>query len=183
MVILLATGVVPPVVAGLLAAGAMILSNVVTLSAAYRSISWTTVILVGGMLPLSTAIEHTGTADLLVHGLTGLLGNAAPHVILLAICVITMVLGQVISNMVTALIVAPVALALAAELGISPIPLLMVVTVSAAASFLTPIATPANMMVMGAAGYRFGDYWKLGLPLLLLFLAVAVFLVPVIWPF
>lgn len=85
--------------------------------------------------------------------------------------------------MATALIVIPIALSAAADLDISAKPVLMSVAVSAAAAFLTPIATPANMMVMGPGGYRFGDYWKLGLPLLALFGAVAVLLVPVFWSF
>ena len=96
---------------------------------------------------------------------------------------LTVVFGQLISNMATALIVIPIAVSAAAELDISAKPVLMAVTVAAAASFLTPVATPANLMVMGPGSYRFADYWKLGLPLLVLFVAVAVLLVPVIWPF
>jgi di/tricarboxylate transporter len=93
------------------------------------------------------------------------------------------VLGQLISNTATALIVIPIAVSSAAGTGISVRPLLMAVTVATAASFLTPVATPANLMVMGPGGYRFGDYWRLGLPLLALFGAVATFLVPVFWSF
>ena len=96
---------------------------------------------------------------------------------------LTVVFGQLISNMATALIVIPIAVSAAAELDVSAKPVLMAVTVAAAASFLTPVATPANLMVMGPGSYRFTDYWKLGLPLLTLFVAVAVFLVPVIWGF
>jgi di/tricarboxylate transporter len=95
--------------------------------------------------------------------------------------VLTAALGQLISNMATALIVIPIALSAAAEMDVSPEPVLMAVAVSAAAAFLTPVATPANLMVMGPGGYRFGDYWKLGLPLLALFGVVAVVLVPVFW--
>jgi len=95
----------------------------------------------------------------------------------------TVVLGQLISNMATALIVAPIAIAVAGETGISPLPLLMGVAVASAAAFLTPVATPANTMVLGPGAYRFGDYWKLGLPLVLLFVLVATLLVPVFWPF
>ena len=98
-------------------------------------------------------------------------------------CVLTVVLGQLISNTATVLIVAPIAVVLAGDLGVSVLPFLMALAVSGAASFLTPVATPANTMVLEPGGYRFGDYWKLGLPLLLLFLAVAVLYVPVIWPF
>ena len=88
-----------------------------------------------------------------------------------------------ISNMATAFIVIPIAVSVAAETGTSVLPLLMAVNVAAAASFLTPVATPANLMVLGPGGYRFGDYWKLGLPLALLFILVATLLVPLIWPF
>jgi di/tricarboxylate transporter len=85
--------------------------------------------------------------------------------------------------MATALIVIPIAVSAAADMDIAPAPVLMAVTVSAAAAFLTPVATPANLMVQGPGAYRFGDYWKLGLPLLALFGVVAVFLVPVFWAF
>jgi di/tricarboxylate transporter len=91
--------------------------------------------------------------------------------------------GQLISNTATAIIVIPIALSAASELGVSARPVLMCVAVAAVASFLTPVATPVNLMVMEPGGYRFGDYWKLGLPLLLLFLVVATFLVPVFWRF
>ena len=96
---------------------------------------------------------------------------------------LTAVLGQLISNTATALIVIPVAVSAAADLDVSAKPVLMCVAVAAAASFLTPVATPANLMVMGPAGYRFGDYWKLGLPLMALFGLVAILLVPVFWGF
>ena len=96
---------------------------------------------------------------------------------------LTAVLGQLISNMATALIVIPIALETARDLDVSARPVLMCVTVSAAAALLTPVATPANLMVMEPGGYRFGDYWKLGLPLALLFAAVAIGVVPVFWAF
>jgi di/tricarboxylate transporter len=89
----------------------------------------------------------------------------------------------VISNTATALIMIPIALSAAAEIGVSPRPILMLMTVAAAASFLTPIATPANMMVMGPGGYRFGDYWKLGLPVMGWFLIVSLTVIPAVWPF
>jgi di/tricarboxylate transporter len=107
--------------------------------------------------------------------------DAGPHALLLGLFLLTAVLGQLISNMATALIVIPIALSAAADMDVSAKPVLMAVAVSAAAAFLTPVATPANLMVLGPGGYRFGDYWKLGLPLLALFGVVAVLLVPVIW--
>lgn len=183
MVVLLATGIVPPAIAALIAAVAMIVLRVITVNQAHRSISWTTLILVGGMIPLSTAIQVSGAADLIAAGIVATLGGASPLILLLGVSLVTVILGQLISNTATALILAPIAIAIAAETGISPVPLLMAVAVSAAAAFLTPVATPANTMVFGPGGYRFGDYWKLGLPLVLLFVAVATLLVPVFWPF
>jgi di/tricarboxylate transporter len=183
MILLLVTGWVPPAIAGLLAAGAVILSGVFTPARAYKAVSWNTVLLVAGMIPLSTAFISTGTADLIAERLLSVIGNAPAQIALLAMCVLTMVLGQLISNTATVLIMVPIASALAFEMGVSVLPFMMALAVSGAASFLTPVATPANTMVMEPGGYKFGDYWKLGLPLLLLFLAVAVLWVPVIWPF
>ena len=183
MIVLLVTGAVPAAVAGLLAASAIVLFGLLTAEQAFRSISWTTVVLVGGMISLSTAMVGTGAAQDLADRLVDLVGEAGPHVLLVALFVLTAALGQVISNMATALIVIPIALSAAADMDVSAKPVLMAVAVSAAASFLTPIATPANLMVMGPGGYRFGDYWRLGLPLLALFGVVAVLLVPVFWSF
>jgi di/tricarboxylate transporter len=183
MVVLLATGAVPAAVAGLLAAGAMVLLGVVSLERAYRAINWTTVVLVGAMIPLSTAMQVSGAAERIATALVDVVGDSSPYLLLLGIALLTMAFGQLISNMATAIIVIPIALSAAAELGVSARPVLMCVAVAAVAAFLTPIATPVNLMVMEPGGYRFGDYWKLGLPLLLLFLVVAVLLVPVFWRF
>jgi di/tricarboxylate transporter len=183
MVVLLATGIAPPAVAGLLAACAIVLTRVLTIEQAYRGIQWTTVILVAGMLPLSTAMTQTGAAKQLADGLVDLVGDHGPRALLLGVVLLVFVLGQLISNMATALIVIPVAVSAAAELDVSAKPVLMAVCVAAAAAFLTPVATPANLMVLEPGGYRFGDYWKLGLPILVLFGLVAVLLVPVVWSF
>ena len=183
MVILLATGAVPPAVAGLLAAGALVVSNTLSIEQAYRGISWTTVILVAGMIPLATAMTDSGAAERVANGLVDIVGDAGPRVLLLGLVLLVFVLGQLISNMATALIVIPIALAAASDLAVSPLPVLMSVSVAAAAAYLTPVATPVNMIVLEPGGYRFGDYWKLGLPLLGLSFLVAVGLVPVFWPF
>lgn len=183
MVVLLATGTVPPAVAGVLAACAVVLSGVLTSRQAYRAVSWTTVVLVGGMIPLSTAFTSTGAADAIATGLLGVVGDSSPHLALLALCVLTVILGQLISNTATVLIMIPVATVLAADLQVSVLPFMMALTVAGAAAFLTPVATPANTMVMEPGGYRFTDYWRLGLPLLVLYLAAAVFWVPLIWRF
>jgi di/tricarboxylate transporter len=161
----------------------MILTGVVSLEQAYRGIRWTTVVLVGAMIPVSTAMQVTGAAERIATALVDVIGDSGPYLLLLGVALLTMAFGQLISNMATAIIVIPIAISAASELGVSVRPVLMCVTVAAAAAFLTPVATPANLMVMEPGGYRFGDYWKLGLPLLAVFLVVAVFLVPVFWRF
>jgi len=183
MVVLLSTGITPPAVAGLLAAGAIVLSGIMSVEQSYRAIDWTTVILVGAMMPLSTAMIETGAAKLMAEHLVSYVGDAGPIALLAGLFVLTAVLGQHISNTATALIVIPIGVAAAATMGISPRPVLMSTAVAAAAAFLTPIATPTNLMVMGPGGYAFGDYWKLGLPLLIWFFVVAVLIVPMIWRF
>lgn len=183
MVLMLATGIVPSAVAGLLAAGAIILSGIMTVEQSYRAISWTTVILVGAMMPLSTAMIETGAAKLMADHLVAMVGDAGPTALLAGLFILTAVLGQLISNTATALIVIPIGVAAATAMGISPRPVLMSTAVAAAGAFLTPIATPTNLMVMGPGGYVFSDYWKLGLPLLIWFFVVAVFIVPLIWRF
>lgn len=183
MVALLASGAVPPFIASLLAAGAMIGLRVVTVEQAYRSISWTAVVLIAAMFAVSVAIKDSGAAEKMARVLVDAVGSAGPHVLLIGLFILTAILGQLISSTATALIVIPVAISAASELGVSSRPVLMSVAVSSAAAFLTPIATPANMIVMGPGGYRFGDYWKLGLCMMAIFFVVATFLVPVIWPF
>ena len=183
MVVLLATGLVPAAAAGILAAGAILVFGILDAEEIYRAINWTTVILVGAMMPLSTAITETGAARILAEGLIHLVGGFGPRALLAGLFVLTAVLGQVISNTATALIIIPISIVAATQMGLSPQPVLMCVAVAAAGAFLTPVATPTNLMVMEPGGYRFGDYWKFGLPMMLWFFVIAVGLVPVIWPF
>jgi di/tricarboxylate transporter len=183
MVFLLATGLVPPAIAGLLAAAGLILSGVINVEQSYRAIDWTTVILVGAMMPLSTAMEQTGAARLIAEALVSIVGDMGPLALLAGLFLLTAVMGQLISNTATALIVIPIGVAAAQSLGVSPRPVLMSIAVAAAGAFLTPIATPTNLMVMGPGGYAFNDYWKLGLPLLIWFFVVSVFFVPLVWRF
>jgi di/tricarboxylate transporter len=183
MVVLLATGLVPSAVAGLLAAGAIIVLRVLTIEQAYRAITWTTVVLVAAMLPLATAMTETGAAKLIADGLVSVVREWGPYALLAGIFLVTMIFGQLISNTATAVIMIPIAVVAATDLGIAIRPVLMSLTVAAAAALLTPVATPVNLMIMGPAGYRFGDYWKLGLAVMAVFFVVAVFVVPVFWPF
>jgi di/tricarboxylate transporter len=163
--------------------GFVVLTGVLTVEQAYRSIAWNTVVMVAGMMALSAAMIETGAAKLLADNLVALIGDRGPYALLAGLFVLTAVLGQLISNMATALIVIPIGLAASQGMGISPKTVLMSVAVTSAAALLTPVATPANLMVMGPGGYRFGDYWRLGLVLLALYGVIAVFIVPVFWPF
>ena len=183
MVAALALNLVPSAVAGLVAAVAMVVVGVLTVDQAYRSVNWTTVILVGAMTPLSAAMSETGAAQLLADRLVAIVGEAGPYALLAGLFILTAVLGQLISNTATALIIIPIAVAAAIELGISPRPVMMSVCVAAAASFLTPVATPVNLMIMGPGGYKFGDYWKIGIVCMAWFFVMAVFFVPMIWRF
>ncbi|QPF93026.1 SLC13 family permease [Bradyrhizobium commune] len=183
MVTLLATGAVPRVVAGLAAACAVILSGVLKIERAYRAINWNVLIMVASLIPLSTAMYKTGAAYLIADALVDIVGNASPYALLAALFLLTALIGQLISSTATTLIVIPIAIASAEAVGVSPRTALVTVAVAAAASFLTPIAASASLMVQGPGGYRFGDFWRMGLPLLLWFFLVATFLVPIFWPF
>jgi di/tricarboxylate transporter len=183
MVAGLSTGLAPAAICGAAAASAIVALGVLTPDQAYRSISWSTIVLLGGMLPVSGAIQSSGAADDIAGLVVDLVGTSSPLLLLAGLFIVTSLFGQAISNTATALIVIPIALSAASELDISAKPVLISVAVASAGAFLTPIATPANMMVLGPGGYRFGDYWRLGLVMIGLFFLAAVLLVPLIWPF
>ena len=128
----------PPAIAGLAAATAMVLTRVVTVNQAYRAVSWQTVVLIGGLIPLSTAIQTSGAADLVASRLIDVVGSGRPYLLLIALFALTASLGQVVSNTATVLIVVPIAVAAAQETGVSVQPVLMLVAVGGAASLLTP---------------------------------------------
>jgi di/tricarboxylate transporter len=167
---MLASGQVPPAIAGLAAAVAMVLLRVVTATQAYRAV-----------IPLSTAISSSGAADQVASLLIDAVGTGRPYLLLVAMFLLTATLGQVVSNTATVLVVVPIAVAAAEATGTSAKPLLMVVAIAGCAALLTPIATPGNMMIMTPAGYRFGDYWKLGLPVMAWWFVVAIAVVPLGW--
>jgi len=181
-VALLASGVTTPAIAGLVGAGGMVALRVLTERQVYKAVSWQTVVLIGGLIPLSVAIQTSGAADDVARHLVALVAGGGPRLLLAAIFVLTLALGQVVSNTATVLVVTPIALAAANDAGVAAAPTLMLVAVAGAASFLTPIATPANMIVMGPGGYRFGDYWRLGLATTVVWFVVAIALIPVVWP-
>ena len=182
MVVLMVSGIVSTVVAALIAAVAMILGGCLSTREAYRSISWSSVVLIAAMIPMGRALEITGGASLVAEGLVNTLGDLSPVALMAGVFLLTTGFSQVINNTATAVLVAPIVMQAAITLGVSPYPLLMIVAVSASTAFLTPIGTTTNILVYSPGGYRFTDYIKVGLPLMLLFLAVSLVLVPVFWP-
>lgn len=183
MLILMTFRVVPNVLAVLLAAVAMVASKTLTTVEAYRRINWESVVLVAAVLPMATALDKTGLLDQVVGGLVGGLGAAGPRVILATLFVLTSVASQVISNTATTVLVAPVAYGLALNLSLAPEPFLMTVALAASTAFATPIASPVNMLVLNAGGYRFADFMRVGIPLQLVLFAVTLVIVPLMFPF
>ncbi len=182
MVVLMVSGVVPTVIATLIAAAAVVLGGCLSAREAYRSISWSSVVLIAAMIPMGVALEKTGGASLVAEGLVNTLGDLSPVALMAGVFLLTTGFSQVINNTATAVLVAPIVIHAAINLGVSPHPLLMIVAVSASTAFLTPIGTTTNILIYSPGGYRFTDYVKVGLPLMLLFLAVSLVLVPLIWP-
>jgi di/tricarboxylate transporter len=181
MIVLMASGVVAAVMAALLAALALTFTGIVGATQAHRAISWPTIVLIAGMIPVTTALTQTGAAALVADQVVDIVGGGGTYGLLAGMFLITAVLGQLISNTATALIMIPIGLSAAIDVGVEPQVVLMTLAVASAASFLTPIATPANMMVQQPAGLRFGDYWRLGLPLMAWFAIVAIFITPLVW--
>lgn len=183
LVILLSFNIVAAPIAAVICAALMLITGVLTLPQFYRGIDWNTCILIGAMIPPATAMTKTGAAALLGDYVVGALGAAGPHAVLAGIFVVSAVITQFISNTSSALVMMPIGLATASELGVSALPLMMGVAMGASASFLTPFANGVSLMVYGPGGYRFGDFWKLGLPVTIWALIVTVVVVPLYWKF
>ncbi len=183
MVGLMISGVVPNALAALIGAVLLILSRCIDMDGVYRCINWSTLLLIVGMYPFATAIQEAGGIDLAVETATNIVGNASPYVWMAAIGILVMITGLFISNTVVAIILAPVAVEIAAKLQVSPVPFAMMVAIICSASFITPVSTPVNTLVMGPGGYKFFDFVKLGLPLALIVCAISVFLIPFFFPF
>jgi di/tricarboxylate transporter len=173
----------PIAIAALVGVVLMVLTRCLTMEEAYRSIEWKAVFLIAGMLPLGIAMEQTGAASFLAERMVGLVGPLGPLAVLAGLFVLAAVASQVMPNPAVAVLLAPIALNTASDLGISPYPLMMAVAISASAAFLSPVGHSANVLVMGPGGYRFADYTKVGIPLTLVTLAVVLVAVPIFWPF
>jgi di/tricarboxylate transporter len=183
MIALLVFNVVPGAIASLIGAGIVILTRCVTIEKAYKGISWMSVIMIAAMIPMGLALQKTGTAKFFADSLIDLLGGKNPLFLLGGVFLITTLFSQFINNSATAVLMVPIVLLAAQTLDISAKPLMITVAISASTAFLTPIGTTTNAMVIAAGGYKFYDYFKVGFPLLLLFLITTIVLVPIIWPF
>lgn len=179
---LMVSGVVPNVQAALIGCLLMGLFGCVDMTSAYRAISWKSLVLIVGMLPFSLALQRTGGVDLASEALVAIVGDAGPRIVLGLLFAVTAALGLFISNTATAVLMAPVALALAEELGASPYPFAMIVALAASTAFMTPISSPVNTLVVGPGNYTFGDFVRIGVPFALVVLVVSVLLVPLILP-
>ncbi|MFQ5593556.1 MAG: SLC13 family permease [Anaerolineae bacterium] len=175
-------GWLPISIAAVVGATLMVLTGCLTMEEAYRFIEWRAVFLIAGMLPLGIAMEQTGAARLLAEGMVAAVGGLGPRAVMAGLYILATLATQVMPNPAVAVLLAPIALDTAGNLGVSPYSLMMVVALAASASFLSPVAHPANVLIMGPGGYRFSDYIKVGAPLTLVALAVTLLAVPLIWP-
>ncbi len=183
MLILMITDVLPVATASMLASLAMVLTGCLTMDEAYQSINWPSIVLVAGMLPMSIALEKVGLVDVAANGLIDVVGGLGELAVMSGLFLLTSVFTQLLSNTATTVIVAPIALAAAQTMGIEPYAFLMAVAIAASMAFATPVASPVNTLVMGAGDYRFGDYIKVGAPMILLTWLISILLLPILWPF
>lgn len=180
MLILMLTKLVPTVIAVLFTGLLMVIMGCLTMEQAYRAINWESIVLIAAMLPMSTALQETGGATFIADSLVTIFGGETDW-LLGGVFLLTVIFTQVISNTATTVLLAPIAIGAAQDLGLSPHAVLMMVAVGASTAFVTPIASPVNMLVLNPGGYRFSDFIKVGLPLAIIFMVVSVGLVPLIW--
>jgi len=180
---LIAFEIVPAALAMVTAALAMVLTRLVPPGEIYDSIDLPIIILLAAMIPIGEALDTTGGSQLIANGLL-VMGQSIPaSATLLVLMIAVMLLSNIINNAAAAVLAAPVAIKLAVGLGVSPDPMLMAVAIAASCAFLTPIGHQSNMLVMAPGGYKFGDYWRLGLPMSLLVIAVSIPVILLVWPF
>jgi di/tricarboxylate transporter len=182
MLVLMVTNLLPVATASMLAALAMILTGCLTIDDAYEAVDWKSIVLIAGMLPMAIALEKVGLVELAATALTSILGTMSPLVVMASLFLITSMFTQVLSNTATAVLIAPIALAAAQNLGLHPQAFLMAVAIAASMAFASPVASPVNTLVMGAGNYKFSDYIKIGVPLILIMMVIAVLVLPLLWP-
>lgn len=183
MVALTVFDIVPVVTSVLMAAMAAILTRCLTMEDAYRSISWSSIVLLAGMLPVALALRKTGGTDLIVDSIISGLGSAGPYALMSLLFFLTAGLSLFLSNTASAILIAPVAIQAAEVLGMSPYPFAVTVLVGASAAFASPVASPVVALVVEPGRYRFVDYVKVGMPLMVLTYIVTMVVTPLIFPF
>ena len=161
----------------------MVLLNIVPVRDIYTTIEWPVIVLLASLIPIGNALQETGGTALIADFIVNTSSGASPAVVLTILMVVTMTLSDVLNNTATALIAAPVAVTIAERLNVSPDPFLMAVAIAASCAFLTPIGHKNNTLIMGPGGYKFGDYWRMGLPLEIIVIAVSVPMLLIVWPF
>ena len=161
----------------------MVGSNIVPLKEIYTSIEWPVIVLLGSMIPIGAALEDSGGTALIAQQIIDFAAGYGPVIVLTLLMVVTMTLSDVLNNTATTVIAAPIAIDIANRLSVNPDPFLMAVAIAASCAFLTPIGHKNNTLIMGPGGYRFGDYWRMGLPLEIIVIAVSIPMILLVWPF
>jgi di/tricarboxylate transporter len=166
------------------AAGVLLfmLLRVVPLRSIYESIDWPVIVLLGALIPVAGAMASSGAANLLARVLMETIAQGNPVIVLTLLLVVSMTLSDVMNNAATAAVMCPIALSAASQLGVNPDALLMAVAIGASCSFLTPIGHQNNTLILSPGGFRFGDYWRLGLPMEILVVLLGVPLLLLVWP-
>ncbi len=180
--ILAALGLLPIQVAFTGAALVMVLAGFLSLKEIYESVDWPVIVLLGAMIPVSRALEITGGAEMIAGNILSIAGSVAPWVTLTLVLVGTMFLSDLVNNAAAAVLMAPIAISIAFGMGVSADPFLMSVAIGASCAFLTPIGHQSNTLVMGPGGYKFSDYWRMGLPLEIIIVLVGIPLILLVWP-
>ncbi|CAI9397830.1 SLC13 family permease [Citrobacter sp. T1.2D-1] len=183
MVALMLTDEIPNTVAAIVACLLMGKFRCIDAESAYKAIHWPSIILIVGMMPFALALQKTGGVDLAVKGLMDVGGGYGPYMMLGCLFVLCATIGLFISNTATAVLMAPIALAAAKSMGVSPYPFAMVIAMAASAAFMTPVSSPVNTLVLGPGNYSFSDFLKLGVPFTLIVMAVCVVMIPMLFPF
>ncbi|MGQ0286959.1 SLC13 family permease [Pasteurellaceae bacterium 22721_9_1] len=183
MVALMVSGVVPNVIAALIACLMLGKFRCIDAKSAYSSIHWSSLILIIGMMPFSIALQKTGGVSLVVDFMIHTVGTMGKHWMLISLFLLCAVVGLFISNTATAILMAPIAITMAQQLHLSPMPFAMTVAIASSAAFMTPISSPVNTMVLGPGGYKFADFVKIGVPFTLLVMLATIFCIPVLFPF
>ena len=183
MVALMLTDEIPNPIAAIIACLLMGKFRCIDAQSAYKSIHWPSIILIVGMMPFALALQKTGGVDLVVKGLMDIGGGQGPYLMLGCLFVMCAAIGLFISNTATAVLMAPIALATAKSMGVSPYPFAMIVAMAASAAFMTPVSSPVNTLVLGPGKYSFSDFVKIGVPFTVLVMIVCVVLVPILFPF